>query len=147
MSGKPDLGVVVCLLGVVLPRRGVGGVADALCRRSSPASILLLLNNNGCVKMLGMVDTVYRLIPQQDGRISVEMAKPNGRRRIIPDFADEAEASAWIIQTKRLLQSTHPYPPGPRRKEGVMVHIDDRHPTDDPASTGKRQRPVDRLGR
>ena len=50
--------------------------------------------------MLGMVDTVYRLIPQKDRRISVEMTKPNGRRRVIPDFVDEAEANAWIIQTQ-----------------------------------------------
>ena len=49
-----------------------------------------------------MVDTVYRLIPQKDRRISVEMVKPNGRRRVIPDFVDEAEANAWIIQTQRL---------------------------------------------
>ena len=56
-----------------------------------------------------MVDTVYRLIPQKDRRISVEMVKPNGRRRVIPDFVDEAEANAWIVQTQRLI--------------GVLTHI------------------------
>ena len=55
-----------------------------------------------------MVDTVYRLIPQKDRRISVEMAKPKGRRRVIPDFVDEAEANAWIIQTKRLISEYSP---------------------------------------
>ena len=63
-----------------------------------------------------MVDTVYRLIPQKDRRISVEMAKPNGRTRVIPDFMDEAEANAWIIQTTRLIRAAHPYLPGPKRK-------------------------------
>ena len=63
-----------------------------------------------------MVDTVYRLIRQKDRRISVEMAKPDGRRRVIPDFRDRAEAEAWIIQTTRTIRAAHPYPPGPRRK-------------------------------
>jgi hypothetical protein len=78
--------------------------------------------------MLGMVDTVYRLIPQNDRRISVEMVKPNGRRRIIPDFVDEVEASAWIIQTQRLVRSTHPHPPGPKRKDGVAIQCSARPP-------------------
>jgi hypothetical protein len=63
-----------------------------------------------------MVDTVYRLIGQKDRRISVEMAKPDGRRRVIPDFRDKAEAEAWIIQTKRMIRVAHPYPPGPRKE-------------------------------
>ena len=63
-----------------------------------------------------MVDTVYRLIGQKDRRISVEMAKPDGRLRVIADFRDKAEAEAWIIQTKRMIRIAHPYPPGPRKK-------------------------------
>jgi hypothetical protein len=62
--------------------------------------------------MPGMADTIYRSIPQKDRRISVEMTKPNGRRRVIPDFVDEAEANAWIIQTKRLPASSRPKPIG-----------------------------------
>jgi hypothetical protein len=58
--------------------------------------------------MGSMVDTVYRLIPQKDRRISVEMAKPGGRRRVIPDFRDRAEAEAWIIQTARMIRIAHP---------------------------------------
>jgi hypothetical protein len=78
--------------------------------------------------MFRMVDTVYRLIPQKDRRISVEMAKPDGSRRVIPDFVDEAEANAWIIQTKRLIRSTHPYPPGPKRKDATVGTSDRRRP-------------------
>jgi hypothetical protein len=53
---------------------------------------------------------------QKDGRISVEMTKPNGRRRIIPDFRDEAEANAWIIQMQRLIEAAQPHLLGlPRR--------------------------------
>ena len=76
-----------------------------------------------------MVDTVYRLYPQKDRRISVEMAKPNGRTRVIPDFVDEAEANAWIIQTKRLIRSAHPYPPEQRRKDGPVLPIGNKSPT------------------
>ena len=50
-----------------------------------------------------MGKTTYGLTRQKDGRISVEMTKPNGRLRI-PDFRDEAEANAWIIQMQRLLE-------------------------------------------
>jgi hypothetical protein len=74
-----------------------------------------------------MVDTVYRLIPQKNQRISVEMAKPGGRRRVIPDFRDMAEAEAWIIQTKRMIRVAHPYPPGPRKKShpvGPAIDLD-----------------------
>jgi hypothetical protein len=78
--------------------------------------------------MASMVDTVYRLMTQKDRRISVEMVKLNGRCRIIPDFVDEAEANAWIIQTKRLIRSTHPYLPGPKRKDGAVLQIGDKAP-------------------
>ena len=78
--------------------------------------------------MLRMVDTVYRLIPQKDRRISFEMAKPNGRSRVIPDFVSEAEANAWIIQTKRLIWSAHPFPPGPKPKDGALPRFDDNSP-------------------
>lgn len=62
-----------------------------------------------------MVDTVYKVIAQKDRRISVEMVKPNGQRRLIPDFKDQAEADAWIIQTKRLIRAAHPHAPGVRQ--------------------------------
>jgi hypothetical protein len=65
-----------------------------------------------------MTDTVYLVIPQKDRRVSVEMVKPDGRRRLIPDFRDVAEANAWIIQTRRLIEASHPHVPGAKRKAG-----------------------------
>jgi hypothetical protein len=63
-----------------------------------------------------MGKTTYGLTRQKDGQISVEMTKPNGRLRIIPDFRDEAEANAWIIQMQRLLEAAQPHLFGlPRR--------------------------------
>jgi hypothetical protein len=58
-----------------------------------------------------MRKTTYGLIRQKDGQISVEMTKPGGRRRIIPDFRDEAEARAWIIQMQRLTDGAYPHLP------------------------------------
>jgi hypothetical protein len=92
------------------------------------ASVLSLSTHNARCMMFRMVDTVYRLIPQKDRRISVEMAKPNGSRRVIPDFVDEAEANAWIIQTKRLIRVAHPYPPGPKRKDAALGALCRRRP-------------------
>ena len=62
-----------------------------------------------------MGKTTYGLTRQKDGRISVEMTKSNGRQRIIPDFRDEAEANAWIIQTQRLIEAANPHFPGVQR--------------------------------
>ena len=62
-----------------------------------------------------MVDTVYRVVAQKDRRMSVEMVRPDGRHRLIPDFKDKAEADAWIIQTKRLRRAAHPHAPGVRQ--------------------------------
>jgi hypothetical protein len=59
-----------------------------------------------------MGKTTYGLTRQKDGQISVEMTKPNGRRRIIPDFRDEAEANAWIIQMQRLIEAANSHIPG-----------------------------------
>ena len=50
-----------------------------------------------------MGETKFLLVRQRDGRVDVEMTKPGGRPRLIPDFRDEAEAEAWIVQTQRLL--------------------------------------------
>ena|ERR1700722_13406440 len=56
-------------------------------------------------------------VRRTEGRTdSVEMTKPDGRLRIIPDFRDEAEANAWIIQTQRMIDAAHPHIFGlPRR--------------------------------
>jgi hypothetical protein len=58
---------------------------------------------------LPMGQTIFQVIRQKDKRISVEMTRPNGRKRIIPDFRDEADANAWIIQMQRLLHEAHPH--------------------------------------
>jgi hypothetical protein len=55
-----------------------------------------------------MSGTTYRVIPQKKHLFSVEMTKPNGRLRLIPDFRDKAEADAWIIQTSRMLHALDP---------------------------------------
>jgi hypothetical protein len=68
--------------------------------------------------VLDMDAVTYRLINQKDRLVSVEMLKPTGRRQIIPDFRDEAEANAWIIQTRRLMQAVHPHLPGQKSKFG-----------------------------
>jgi hypothetical protein len=53
----------------------------------------------------------YRVIPQKGDRYSVEMTSPSGKRSLIPDFRDHAEADAWIVQTMRMLHAD------PREKE------------------------------
>jgi hypothetical protein len=63
-----------------------------------------------------MGKTTFGLTRQKDGRISVEITKPNGRRRIIPDFRDEGEANAWIIQTQRLIETAHPHLSGTTKR-------------------------------
>ena len=65
-----------------------------------------------------MGQTTFRLIAQEDRRVSVEIVKPSGQRRLIPDFRDEAEAQAWIIQMQRLIQAAHPHLPGQKSQSG-----------------------------
>jgi hypothetical protein len=64
-----------------------------------------------------MAKATFRLIQQKDGGVSVELTKANGTRRLVPDFRDEAEAKAWIVQTDRLLATTDPNLPGAKRQE------------------------------
>ena len=63
-----------------------------------------------------MGETSFRVVPQKDRQISVEMVKANGQRRLIPDFRDEAEAKAWIVQIQRIMQATNPRLPGAKRE-------------------------------
>jgi hypothetical protein len=55
----------------------------------------------------------YRVILQEDKRYSVEMIGPKGKRSIIPDFRDQAEADAWIVQTQRMLHDPRDHLPTP----------------------------------
>jgi hypothetical protein len=50
-----------------------------------------------CTSMQRMT---YRLILQEDKRYSVEMITSTGKWSLILDFRDQAEADAWIVQTK-----------------------------------------------
>jgi len=65
--------------------------------------------------LLPMRETTFLIIRQKGAPVSVEMTKPNGRKQIIPDFRDEAEARAWIIQTQRLIAAANPLLPGVKR--------------------------------
>ena len=92
-------------VGSGLPQRrtGRGHTLWLVARRNTPAYTTL------------MTETVFRLIAQKDKRISVEMVKSNGQRRLIPDFRDEPDARAWIVQIQRVIQAGHPRLPGTRR--------------------------------
>jgi hypothetical protein len=61
----------------------------------------------------------YRVIPQKGDRYSVEMTSPSGKRSLIPDFRDHAEADAWIVQTMRMLHAD-PREKEPTRKAGRL---------------------------
>ena len=55
----------------------------------------------------------YRVFIQEDKCYSVEMISPEGKRSIIPDFRDQAEADAWIVQTQRMLHDPRDHLPTP----------------------------------
>jgi hypothetical protein len=55
-----------------------------------------------------MATATFRIAPQNDGSLSVEMTTAGGQIRTIRDFVSEHEATAWIVQTQRLLQQTDP---------------------------------------
>jgi hypothetical protein len=63
-----------------------------------------------------MVETSYRVVPRAKHRFDVEMASPNGRRKMIEGFGSEHEANAWIIQTQRMLRAAGPWTPLAPRK-------------------------------
>ena len=77
------------------------GASDAKLQRAIHAPI------GGLAERLpynaDMGEIKFLVTRERDGRVSVEMTKPNGRPRVFPDFRDEAEAEAWIVQTQRLL--------------------------------------------
>ena len=62
----------------------------------------------------------YQVIPQKDKRYSVEMISRTGKQTIIPDFRDQAEARAWIVQTMRLLHDVDPGDGEKNRKPGEL---------------------------
>jgi hypothetical protein len=68
--------------------------------------------------LAGMPDNIYRVVPQKNRLFSVEITRPNGKRRLIPDFADPKEAEAWIIQIKRARHLIDPTLTLPVRRSG-----------------------------
>jgi hypothetical protein len=68
-----------------------------------------------------MVDIIYRVVPRSKRRFDVEMAKPDGHRKMIEGFGSEHEASAWIVQTQRMIRATGPWTPLAPRKPNVAV--------------------------
>ena len=66
--------------------------------------------------MFPMREMTFRVIPQADQRVSVELMKSGGRRQLVPDFRDEADAKAWIVQMQRIMRTIHPQPPGMKRR-------------------------------
>jgi len=70
-----------------------------------------------------MADTAYRVITRTKHRFDVEMARPDGRRKLIEGFASEHEANAWIIQAQRLIRAAGPWTPLAPRKPHVTVGI------------------------
>jgi hypothetical protein len=72
-----------------------------------------------------MVETSYRVVPRAKHRFDVEMANPNGRRKMIEGFGSEHEANAWIIQTQRMLRAAGPWTPLAPRKPHVApgIHV------------------------
>jgi hypothetical protein len=53
------------------------------------------------------------------GLFAVEITRPTGRPRLIPDFRDEREAEAWIIQIRRLHRSMDPTIPTEYRERST----------------------------
>jgi hypothetical protein len=67
-----------------------------------------------------MVDISYRVVPRSKRRFDVEMAKPDGHRKMIEGFGSEHEASAWIVQTQRMIRAAGPWTPlAPRKPNGA----------------------------
>ena len=63
-----------------------------------------------------MSDMTFRVVRQVGQRVSVELMKSDGRCQLVPDFRDEAEAKAWIIQMQRTIRTIHPQLPGMKKK-------------------------------
>jgi hypothetical protein len=70
-----------------------------------------------------MVDTIYRVVPRSKRRFDVEMAKPDGHRKMIEGFSSEHEASAWIVQAQRMIRAAGPWTPLAPRKPNVARDI------------------------
>lgn len=94
-----------------------------------------------------MPKTVYRVIRQED-HFAVEMLSPSGERYLIPDFRDQHEADAWIVQTKRLRSLRDPRDRfRPRPKEGAPITRGDSRRKDAAGKRGESARKTVANGR
>jgi hypothetical protein len=55
-----------------------------------------------------MSQAIFHVVPQHGDLFTVEMTAESGNRCLIPDFRTKAEADAWIVQTKRMLDARDP---------------------------------------
>ena len=77
-----------------------------------------------------MVDIIYRVVPRSKRRFDVEMAKPDGHRKMIEGFGSEHEASAWIVQTQRMMRAVGPWTPlAPRKPNAASSMLSPPTPT------------------
>jgi hypothetical protein len=65
-----------------------------------------------------MVDTTYRVVAGAAGEFDVQMARPNGQVKTATGFGSEHEATAWIVQAKRMKRDAAPWTPLVPRKPG-----------------------------
>ena len=68
-----------------------------------------------------MVDTTYRVVPGAEGEFDVQMARPNGQVKTATGFGSEHEATAWIVQAKRMKRDAAPWTPLVPRKSGATT--------------------------
>jgi hypothetical protein len=70
-----------------------------------------------------MVEISYRVVARAKHRFDVEMARPNGRPKMIEGFGSEHEANAWIVQTQRMIRAAGPWTPLAPRKPSVAIDV------------------------
>lgn len=68
-----------------------------------------------------MVDTVYRVVPGSAGDFDVQMVRPDGQTKTATAFGSEHEATAWIVQAKRMKRDASPWSPLVPRKPGTAA--------------------------
>jgi hypothetical protein len=67
-----------------------------------------------------MANPLFRVVPQSNHSFNVDLTTEDGRRKTLTGFSSEHEATAWIVQTERVLQGTDPrfrLPPRDKRHD------------------------------
>ena len=62
-----------------------------------------------------MASPVFEVVPQRNRTFNVDLTTADGRIKTMTDFGSEHEATAWAIQTMRVLQEVGPWFPLPTR--------------------------------